>query len=465
MINKSIWSSTKINKTFPKLNSNLKIDILIIGGGITGINILYKLKDKDVCLVERNKIGSGVTLNTTGKITYLQDIYDKIIKNHSEQVASLYLKSQIDSINEIKKIITENNINCDFKPSESHLFVNQKKNIKKLKKVKDLLTKNNIKVTENNLPLINSKYSISVNNTYLFNPIKYIEGLCNLINPNKIYENTNIIDIKYENKKYICKTKEHKIIANKIILSNHYPNFIYPYFFPLKAYLEKSYIVSYKKKIDNISLISIDKPVISIRNYKNNFIFLGRFHNICNKTNDNNNFHKLFNKIDEKPEYIWSNIDIITNDYLPYIGYIKDNMIIATGYNTWGMTNSVLSGMIVKDIIEKNSNKYIKLVNPKRVKNKKRIIKDALCSIKGYYEGFTNENSKIKYTKKDGIDVMIYKERNKEYIVKRKCPHAKCNLIFNEVEKTFDCPCHSSRFDLEGNVIKGPSKYNIKMNK
>ena len=78
---------------------------------------------------------------------------------------------------------------------------------------------------------------------------------------------------------------------------------------------------------------------------------------------------------------------------------------------------------------------------------------------------FTNKNSKIKYTKINGIDAMIYKEDDKEYIVKRKCPHAKCNLLFNEEELTFDCPCHASRFDLEGNAIKGPSKYNIKIKK
>ena len=78
MKNRSIWSDTKINKNYKKLSSDIKTDILIIGGGITGINILYNLKDEDVILVERNKIGSGVTLNITGKLTYLQDnIYNK----------------------------------------------------------------------------------------------------------------------------------------------------------------------------------------------------------------------------------------------------------------------------------------------------------------------------------------------------------------------------------------------------
>lgn len=463
MINRSLWSDTKVNNSYKKLDKNLKTDILIIGGGITGINILYKLKDKNVCLVERNKIGSGITLNTTGKLTYLQDNYDKIINEYNENIAGLYLNSQILAIKEIKKIIEENKIECDFEESKSYLFVQNENNINKLKRIKNLLLNNNVPVEENTIPLVNSKYSIGVSNTYLFNPIKYIDELCNLIDKNKIYENTNIIDIEYQNNKYICKTENNKIIANTIILATYYPYFIYPYFFPLKAYLEKSYIVSYKEKINNVSLISIDKPIISMRNYQDNVIYLGESHNICDKVNDKKHFNKLINNVKKEPNYIWSNTDIITNDYLPYIGYIRDNLIISTGYNTWGMTNSVLSGIIIKDLIEKKENKYIKLVDPKRWKNKKKMVENAFSTMKGYYDGLTNKNSKIKYSKINGIDVITFKEKDKMYTVKRKCPHAKCNLIFNEIEKTFDCPCHSSRFDLEGNVIKGPSKYNIKI--
>ena len=448
MKNRSIWSDTKIKK-FKALDKNITTDILIIGGGITGINILYELKDKDVCLVERNKIASGVTLNTTGKLTLLQDILYKI---PSDKV-NLYLESQIEAIKIIKKRIDKNNINCDLVKTKSYLFSNEKK--EKLEYVKKILEKNNIKVKENDLNYLKYKYSISVEDTYLFNPLKYINGLLNKIDKN-IYENTNIVDIKKFNNKYICKTNKNKIIANKIVLASHYPYFIYPYFFPLRCYLEKSYLVAYKKNIENISLINIDKKVISIRNYKDYIIYLKNSCNI-NKVKDKEKFMELSNI---KADYIWSNIDIMTSDNLPYIGYIKENFIIATGYNTWGMTNSVIAGHVVKDLIENKKNKYSKLFNPKR-KNKK-IINNAFCTLKGYYEGYKIKNDKIKYTKINGIDVMIYIENNKKYIVKRKCPHAKCNLIFNEIEKTFDCPCHASRFNLEGKVIKGPSKYDIK---
>ena len=270
MKNTSIWSETKIDKNYPSLSKDKKIDILIIGGGITGINILYQLKDKDIILVERNKIGQGVTLNTTGKLTFLQDkIYNQI---KDENKKRLYLKSQLDALNIIKEIIKNNNIDCDFEKTKSYVFTNNNKDIKNIKKIKDFLINNKIKVYENDMPILKYKYSIGVDNTYLFNPIKYINGLLNKMN-NEIYENTNIEKIEKDNKRYICYTKNNKIICNKIILATHYPYFIMPYFFPLKGYLEKSYIVSYKKKIDNISLISYSKPITSIRTYLDNIIY------------------------------------------------------------------------------------------------------------------------------------------------------------------------------------------------
>ena len=456
MENKSIWSKTKIKKNYPKLDKDINTDILIIGGGITGINILYKLKDFNVTLVERNKLCQATTLNTTGKLTFMQDnIYNNIIKIHNEKKASLYLKSQLEAIDIIKKIIKDNNINCDFIKTKSYIFTNKKSDIEKLKTLKEFLIKNNIEVNEEQLTLVNNLYSISSNNTYLFNPIKYVNGLLNNLN-NDIYENTNIIDIKYEDNKYICSTKDNKITAKYVILACHYPNFVYPYFFPLKSHIEKSYIVAYKNKINNISLISYDNPVLSIRNYQDYTLKVSNSHILCNDTNDLTNFEELVKDVKKDNLYLWSNTDIYTSDYLPYIGYIKDNLLIATGFNTWGMLNSVISGKVIADLIKQKYNEYQELFDPKRVKSKLKMINDSFYSLKGYIKGY-QKNDKIKYSKINGEDVMIYKD----HIVKRTCPHLKCKLLFNEIEETFDCPCHSSKFDLDGKIINGPSKYNI----
>ena len=179
-------------------------------------------------------------------------------------------------------------------------------------------------------------------------------------------------------------------------------------------------------------------------------------------------------KVNNKnPDYLWSNKDIITNDYLPFIGSISDDnkLLIGTGYNTWGMTNGTLAGSILADIILKNKNKYENMLNPKRSINISKIVKFPIILFSNIYSFSKNKicknkdwySSNVKFESRNGKDVAVYiDEDNKEHIVYNLCPHLKCSLIFNEIEKTWDCPCHSSRFDLDGNCIEGPSNYDIK---
>ena len=164
----------------------------------------------------------------------------------------------------------------------------------------------------------------------------------------------------------------------------------------------------------------------------------------------------------------------MTYDLLPFIGFIDDNLLIGTGYNTWGMTNGFLAGWIISDLMLGNKNKYSSLFNPLRGINLGKVVnfptilgssafsfaKSKLCKNKSWY------SSNVKFEKRNGKDVAIYVDENKkEHIVYNKCPHLKCSLIFNEVEKTWDCPCHGSRFDLDGKCIEGPSNYDISYRK
>ena len=117
--------------------------------------------------------------------------------------------------------------------------------------------------------------------------------------------------------------------------------------------------------------------------------------------------------------------------------------------------------------INNETNKYTNIFNPNRVQDLFKIVKNMYYNVIPYFTTKIHPNKSIyppnvKFTKKNGEDVAIYiDEANVEHIVYNKCPHLKCSLIFNEVEKTWDCPCHSSRFDIDGNCIKGPSNYNI----
>ena len=459
MKNYSIWKEISKKKEYPKLESDMNVDVLIIGGGITGCSCLYHLsKTKlNVMLVEQRKIAMSTTSNSTGKLSFMQnDLIDKIRVSHGDEIAKEYVLSQIEAIKLIKNIIDKEKIKCDLETVPSKIYTNKKEEIKELKNLYKFLKKCNIDVYETTSSFIKSKYMIEAKETYLFHPVKFVYGLIEKLS--NIYENTSIQKIKKINEGYLCYTDSHVIKAKWVIIASHYPYFNIPFFFPLKASLEKSYLSACKYNGEKVSLISYSNPFISIRNYKDYLIYLSNSHSVDTDVCDKKNFNELLKKLDDlnlTPDYLWSNIDIMTNDGLPYIGKIEDNMLISTGYNTWGLATSVLSGVIIRDIILNNENKYISLFDPRR-SNLEQIIGgvvDSFKSIRGYINGF-KKNKKIDYS----FNTILL--NNHKY--QRTCPHMGCKLQFNEVENTFDCPCHGSRFDIDGNVISAPANRNIK---
>lgn len=486
MKKESIWTKNLKFKNIIKLNKDIDVDVLIIGGGITGLTTAYYLKESNlnVCLVEKNYIGMGVTSKTTGKINYLQEtIYSDLTSKYSFETAKNYYESQRYAISKIKKIIENENIKCNFDKVESYIFTNDKTEINKIKNEKAILEKLNCKVKEHKSISINlkSKYAISVNDTYVFHPIKFLYSLKNICEKNniKIYEQTKILNIKKENNSYICNTEKNIIKAKKVIIACHYPFFLIPYMIPLKVYNEKSYITaSITNKYKKETFITSKIPTKSIRYHKEKdpyLIYLSNSHGTSNNLNIKSNFDKTLKEVKKlklHPEYIWSNEDLITVDKIPYIGKIEknnNNLLLGTGYNTWGMTNGILAGCILSDMVLGKYNKYESLTDPLRainIVNTGNILINIGMSAKGFIQTKVNKNKNwynknIKFETRNGKNIAIYNDGKKEHIVYSTCPHMKCTLIFNEIEKTWDCPCHASRFDLDGKCIKGPSNYDI----
>ena len=477
----SIWNKKESKRKKEELNQNIQTDILIIGAGITGMTTAYFLKNKNICVVDANSIGHGVTLNTTAKINYFQErIYTKIANVTNKENAIMYLKSQRYAIEQLKNIIEKENIDCDFKQVESYVFANTTNEISPLEKEAQFLRENKIDVKEKGLPSkITSYKSYCVEDTYIFNPIKYLNGIYNILNKKniKVYENTKIIKIEKEDEHYICYSEKYNIKTKKVVLASHYPYFILPLLLPLRSHIEKSYIlVSKVKKNGNYTCISSGYPTYSCRFYQNGDdiyqISLAESHNASFKQNDSYHFSRvkeIFNLQEKNIIMKYSNTDIITPDHMPYIGRLKDNMYIGVGYNTWGMTNGVLAAKIISDMILNIENEYIETFNPNRINlsnlfalpsivfgQTKSFLGPKLNKKKSWY------SDRITFVNKNGKSLAIYKDENGfEHVIHNKCPHFGCSLIFNELEKTWDCPCHSSRFDIDGKCIKGPSNYDI----
>ena len=490
MENKSIWECNIRKRVLNKLDKNITTDILIIGGGIAGLTTAYFLRNSKykVTLIDKDICGHGVSANTTGKLTFMQDlIYSKLSSNFNDEVALKYLNSCKDAVRIVKNIISRNNIECNLENVSSYVFTNDINKIENFKKEEEFYNKNNIKYKvvsklPNNLSV---KYGIKINYGCVFHPIKYLMGIRKILLESKvcIYENTRAIKLTKKDNYYEVNTDNGVILAKKVIVCTHYPFFVIPGMIPLKSSIEKSYVLSGITKTNKKFIaISNENPIYSIRYYTNSdkdyIIYAGNSHFTSNHYDAEKRYKELINDykkyIDKDIKYYFLNHDIMTPDHLPYIGsvYKNDNsLLIATGFNKWGMTNGTISGKILSDIILNKDNQYIELFslhrNITKDKVKNLIIYNylnaksyILTKIKSNYV-FYPKNVELKII--NGQKVGIYTDKkNIKHMVYIKCPHLKCNLVFNNVDKTWDCPCHGSRFDIDGNVLFGPSVYNIK---
>ena len=491
---KSLWQKYNNLKGFESINENKKTDVLIIGAGLTGTTLAYNLinSNMNVILIDMKKCFDDTIAKSTGKIAYLQELkYQDIISVYDFDVAKLYYEAQKDAIKIINKNIKENNIDCDIEKVTNITFTCDEKEVPKFDKEQEFFDKVGVKYTSDVNILKNDeiKRLIAVKDNYVFNPVKYLISLMTKIkesNNIEVFENSIATKIKNEKDGYIVYVNDYKVHTKKIVLACNYPFFTIPGFVPLKTYLERSYLTA-GKVLDNKKLAGITSnySIKSFRYYTddkkdNYFVYLANSSKSCDKLNYKKNYDdassEFKNITNKEPNYKWTNMDVMTNDYMPLIGRVSEenkNVFIATGYNTWGITNGTIAAKILFDLLMNKKNKYEKVFSPTRSQNlpkiKNFIVNTLSSNTKAYALNLIKKNPswyKNKAVVKciNGKRVGIYyDEDGKEHIVSNICPHLKCFLTFNEVDKTWDCPCHASRFDIDGNVLRGPACYNIKI--
>lgn len=486
MTQKSIWlQGFKENQTKNNF-SKKQVDVCIIGGGIAGISTAFYLKDSNlnVLLIDKGTIGFGATAYTTAKISYLQELpYQKIDSMHGKDMAHLYYQSQKLAFDEIQKNIKTYGIDCDYQHVKEYIIARTPKEVSKVKKEEQYFKNWKIPYFSTNqldLP-IDMDYGFGVEGA-VFHPLKYLYGIKDIIMSKiEIMENVCAKSIHKQNNIYQIETDCGTIEANIIVVCTHYPFFIQPGYIPFKTHVEKSYVIASRVQTPKtISCITTGTPLSSIRYHKDYLIYGSCAHALTNHLDDTKNFNLLKENFhqyfDQAIDFMWFNQDLVPNDGLPLIGETdkNSNLYLATGFHTWGMTNGTIAGIVLADLILRKESIYESIFALKRNWNFTRTIHflvDGFRYGKIYLQTILIKNhsfyqNHVCVTYKDGKRIGIYvDEQGKKHEVLNTCPHMKCHLIFNEKEKTWDCPCHSSRFDIDGNIIRGPSKDTIPFKK
>ncbi|WP_415334660.1 FAD-dependent oxidoreductase [Clostridium perfringens] len=471
---KSVWSESCKFRKREALNKDIKTDVLVIGAGITGILTAYMLKQKgrEVVLIDAAEIASGNTKNTTAKITSQHDlIYSKLISEFGEEKARQYAKANELAIKKYKEIIEYKRIECDFEEKPAYVYsLNEVDVLKEEVEAAKNLGIDAEFVQEVNLPF-KIKGAVKFNNQAQFNPLKFLRGISNEL---VIYENTRALEIK-EN---LVVTSGGNITANNIVLATHYPIMNAPGYYFMKMHQERSYVLALENtsEIDGM-YIDLNKEGYSFRTY-NNLLLLGGISHRTGENEEGGSYDelrkvakKLYPKAKEK--YYWSAQDCMTIDGIPYIGRYSSetpNIYVATGFNKWGMTSSMVSAMIISDMILEKENDFSEIFSPRRFDlslSINNIANDLIETAKNFIaQKVYIPSSEIEHIKNghggiieyNGEKVGVYKNKEgKEFFVSTKCTHLGCQLSWNADELTWDCPCHGSRFDYKGRLIGSPA--------
>lgn len=491
-LNESYWQKSASIKKFPNANiDKSKFDLLIIGAGITGLTTAYLLRNSGyhIGIIDGTSIGYGTTGYSTAKLTVQHGArYHSLIDSFGAEEASQYLKANEQGLELVRSIINTNSISCEYRDQDAYIYTVSEDEASTIRKECEAYKKLNIDgfYTENTTLPFEVKAAACIRNQGQFNPIKYMHGLCRVLEDSccRIYENVRAINIETHNGCHNVTTDCGTISAGKIVIASHYPfdNDLGMFF--LRLYQEKSYVLAAETDEEAFDgmYITLREPVHSLRYHRTpngNILLLGGGnHPVGVKDDENQSFielEKFLFRYFPHSKIIgrWSAQDCMTYDKIPYIGRASskvDNIYTATGFNKWGMTSSSAAAIILRNKILGIEDDFSQIFDTQRitpVQSAGEFMKAgshiAMGFAKRLYTGSFDSLCDVntgegKVLNINGKKVGVYRDQKNEYhCVSPVCTHLKCALSFNEAEKTWDCPCHGSRFDADGRILEGPA--------
>ncbi|RSK26696.1 FAD-dependent oxidoreductase [Bacillus sp. HMF5848] len=486
------WRDGVSLPSFPTLHENIEVDVCIVGAGITGITLGYLLSKQNisVAIIEASQILNGTTGHTTAKLTAQHGlIYDQFINQQGLEKAKQYFESNMRAIQFVRDTAQSLQIDCDLSEQDAVVYTNDDNYLHKLEKEKQAYEQIGIESQlVDSIPIpVQMKSALVMKQQAQFHPIKYLTALTKEITNagGKLYEHTTASDIQKGQNPKVTTRNGQSVTCKHVAICSHFPFYDGNGFYFARMYPKRSYLLAIKsqKTFPGGMYITAENPTRSLRSATYNgeeiILIAGEGHKAGHGKPEIQHYealyefgHQVFGV--DSVLYRWSAHDLFTLDDVPYVGEIRDNIdniFIATGYRKWGMSNGIQAAHLLADKITSKTNSYEDLYKPNRF-HTNPDIKNFITTnshvayhfVKGKLDySFKNpedlKNDEAGYITVNGQRAGAYRDEFGElHVVDTTCKHLGCEVNWNSGDRTWDCPCHGSRFSIDGEVIEGPSK-------
>lgn len=491
----SYWLDTTPETSYTPLSGEVEVDVAIVGGGMAGLSAAYFLTEagKRVAVIERGRIATGVTGHTTAKLTSQHGLlYTDLISKLGEDRARQYAEANETAIAQVVRIAEAHHINCDIQRMPAYLYAVDAEGRKQLMEEAESATLANLhaEYTEH-VPLpFPVAAAVRFENQGIFHPRKYLLAVAEIVIKNgcHIFERTVAEEIVEKEDGCTVTCSSGVVRARDVVIATNYP-IKDPKLFFARLTTRQSYVVAVRleQKFPLAHFYSTEKNFHSLRPHlagTDDEIVLvgGEYHPTGQESNVAARYDALETWAREhlpviSVEYSWSTHDAESFDRVPMVGKLSmssDHLYVATGFKGWGMTNCTAAGMLLRDEILGLENNWSKLYNPSRIKSffSTEMLAYDVGSVTTLIKGKLSHLPKLtedmapgeaRKAEIDGEKIAVYKdEEGGCHIISAVCTHMGCIVNWNNAERTWDCPCHGSRFDIDGRVVHAPAVCNLK---
>lgn len=484
----TLWGAA-VTTTYPPLATDTMADVVVIGAGIAGVSIAWELANNghQVVVLDQGRVGHGVTGHSTGKVSVLQGtLFSELEKSHGGRTSALYAQTQLLAMQHLVGLVERIGIDCSLRRRPAFLFAETTEGVDRVKQEVAAVRRSGLDLrftleTGLPFPIVGSA---RMDNQLEFDPLAYVQGLAADLarKGGCVHEHSAVVELTEGSPHTIRTTDGYRVRAQHVVVATHFPIFDRSLLFP-RLHPRREFVLAGRRAagVDKLPgmYLAISDDVRSVRTTAKDDLVVTGAPFTPGATGSSVRRETLRQWSDARfpgTEWTheWAAQDNDTPDGLPFIGPLRPfgkQVWVATGFGGWGLTNGVLAGTLVRDLVEGRESEFAPLFHTRRidpVSEAKSLLRgstrvannwvatrararveqvDSVADLAVDQAGYLGDGGWAAYRDVDG----------QAHVVCSACSHQGCLLGFNDAERTWECPCHGSRFSVDGDVLQGPA--------